>query len=177
MAMKLRLLPLLLAASVSVVAFADGNSDSKTINTGVQIISPISITKTADLSFGTLIAAAGRHVGAVVTVSTGGVQTIALASGISRYSGTGGTPAGAASFSIGGEDGYAFNFTIPNFVVRLDLDGSTLPVTPNYAVVGDGLFVTHSNIPAVITVGGVLALDDAKPGVWSGTFNPQVNYL
>jgi hypothetical protein len=169
--MKLRILPLLLAASA--LCFADGNSASANVSAGATLISPISISKQADLNFGTIVVNPSSFTPGGMNVDPNGVLTTSFGGGTWLYTGTGQPPPSAAQFSVTGQDGYAFGFIVNPFVVALK-DGSSFSIIPNIAIV-DGL--THGTIPSPVKVGGQLGLLNAKPGLWSGTFTAIVAYI
>lgn len=126
------------------------------------IIAPITITKVADLSFGTIAPSASSG---TVTIANGGARTgdanVDLLS----------TDAGnAAQFTVGGQGTSAFSTSIPT--INLTGTGANMPVTftndaPS-ALTGGAATI---NVGGQLTVGANQAADS-----YSGTFTVTVAY-
>lgn len=167
--MKMRILSILLASSAMIFA-ADGNTASATVNAGITTVRPISITKTSDLHFGTFVVDGG---GGIVTVNPDSQVRTAFGSGIWSFTGSGKPIASAAKFEVTGEPGYPFHFHAPLDVEMLHKDGGT----QTWRVIAWVHESLNSNIPSTVNVGGALTLVAPKPGVYTGTFKADVNYL
>jgi len=142
--------------------------NTATVNTSASatIIAPITIEKTADMNFGTIIKGAGT-----VTLSTSGDRTTSY----SAFSGTQVGTVNAASFDITGEVGYLYDLTLPG-----DLD-----VTLTDGIDGSMSVDTFvSNTTGVLTGGTETVLVGATinvgatqaSGSYTGTFDVTVAY-
>lgn len=164
-----KLIALSIVAGMAPFAFADGNTASAEAQSSVTIICPISITKTADLCFGTFVSGGG---GGIVTLNCDGTLNAALTGNIWKFTGAG-NPASPAKFEVMGEKGYPFHFSAPLDVDLMHKNGGkqTLRVIcGTYANLDDTL-------PTTVAVGGILTLIAPQPGTYTGSFNATVNYL
>ena len=140
-------------------------ANTATANATVNIVSPLSLTKDADLNFGTIV---GPFAGEVVHVDTAGARTCG---GLTCS----GTTVSAANFTVSGGTA-AQN-------LKLTVDPSVSLTGPGNALTVDlttdlpsGL-VTDASGGATFGIGGSLAIPAAQAdGVYSGTFNVQVDY-
>jgi hypothetical protein len=171
----LSFLTLLLAACA--IAHADGNGNSATVSPGVSItvVAPIHVTRLADLSFGSYVIDRSSFSMGLVTVGCDDVlNTSSLGRGTWKFTGTGHQTEHAANFAVTGEDGYEFSFTAVEFEL-LHASGHKFSVAPLLSTV---LTHVHGNIPTNVKVGGVLTfLDDARPGVYTGTMHVTAEYI
>jgi hypothetical protein len=170
--MKLRIIPLLLA--VSALGFADGNTANTSVNAGVQLITPISVTKVQDLSFGTLVIDPTHFVPGSMKINGNGAVTTSFNGGtwISTSTGTTLQPK-AAQFLVQGESTYPFGFAAAGFNV-IHPSGAAWWVLPD--VILDGM-VTTGNIPLTVNVGATLTIGNSIRGIYTGTMTATVTYL
>lgn len=167
------------AASLALVAIASpafAQSTASTTGTGsITIIRPLTIAKSADLKFGTVVRPSSGS-GSVV-VSAAGSRTVdggvvALASGD--------TPQ-AAQFEITGEGGQSISVTIPATFTMVN-GADSLTVTTSNNLVGSAGAQTLSNALGSagslgFNVGGSVSVDSAtNTGTYSGTFTVSAAY-
>lgn len=146
-----------------------------TATSTATIVTPITITKSADMNFGNV----------AVSATTGGTVVLAPASTRTKTGGvtlptTTGTVA-AASFEVAGQTGYTYSITLPTTNHTISVAGTTNNMTVN----------TFTSTPATtgtldattgkqaLTVGATLNVAAAQPaGTYvSGTaFDVTVNY-
>ncbi|WP_395945800.1 DUF4402 domain-containing protein [Brevundimonas sp.] len=155
-------------------AFAQ-SSASTTGSGSITVIRPLTITKTADLKFGTVVRPASGSGTAVVSAAgarsvTGGV--VGLASGD--------TPA-AAAFTVAGEGGQSVSVTIPaSFSMANGSD--TLTVTTSNSLTGSAASQVLSNAlgsagSLAFTVGGsVPVASTTTTGAYTGSFTVSAAY-
>lgn len=171
---KLCLMTALLA--VPVMAFADGNTATVTTSgAAITVVSPIQVTRTADLSFGTLVVDPSTFTSGVLTIGTDNLINITkLGRGTWTYTGTGHQKPSSAQFKVTGEEGYCYGFVAAEFSL-LHPSGDSMKFSPLVSMVDK---VTHGTVPATVGVGGTLILaGKPRPGVWSGTFSVTAIYL
>lgn len=132
------------------------------------IISPIAITKTADLSFGNIVA--GSSTGAV-TVSTAGARS--KTGGVTLPTATPGT-INAAAFNVTGLA--SATYTITSTVVTVPTSGSnTMALTLTSNPTGTGTIGAGGS--QVINVGGTLNVGiNQAAGNYVGSFTVTVAY-
>ena len=163
-------------SSAVLAAPAMAQSTASTTGTGsITVIRPLTITKNADLKFGTVVrpsTAAGS-----VVVSAAGARTVsggvvALASGD--------TPQ-AAQFTVDGEGGQSISVTIPaTFTMANGVDSLTVTTTNNLA--GSAGAQTLSNAlgsagTMSFRVGGsVPVASTTNTGAYTGTFTVSAAY-
>lgn len=159
----------LLLASAATPALAQSSANASGTATA-KIIRPITVTKNADLAFGTLVRGAGT-----ATVSNAGARStggavVALSS----------TTAGNAQFTIDGEGGQAISVVVPTTVTMTRVGGSeTLDVTTtNDAPVSPALSNSLGSAGSlVVKVGGSLTLTAATAtGDYSGPLVVSASY-
>lgn len=144
------------------------NSATDSANASVTLITPISITKTADLNFGTFVASEAS--GTITMTPAGAVST---GGGVTEISG-GNTS--AATFTVAGQTGQSYAITLPAAEVTLVggtegesvvLDTFTSNPTDTGIVGTDG----------TVSVGGTLTVPaNCKADTYTGTFDVTVNY-
>jgi hypothetical protein len=170
------------AAAVLVLAAASFSahaqqSASDTGSASVTVIRPISVTKNADLAFGTLVRGNGT-----ASVSTAGARSVT--GGVQALAST--TPANA-QFTVSGEGGQSITVTIPApIALGNTTSGATgaLTVTTSNDLSGaagsqvlSGALGQAVNGSLVVKVGGSVTLTDATDtGVYAGTFTVAANY-
>jgi hypothetical protein len=161
----------LAAALVSLVAttavFADGLSDTATATATVQFVTPLSITKTADLAFGIIISgpqgsmfisAYGEQFRNTVEVLPGNVS--------------------AAQFVVAGEPNRSYSLMLPD-TASVSNGTATMPLFGFVSTLGVSNTGTLSPTGTqTIGVGGQLGIytTNQAPGVYTGTFDVTVMY-
>lgn len=167
------------AAALVLIAFASpslAQSNSSTTGSGsITVIRPLTLTKTADLKFGTVVRPATGSGTAVISAAgarsvTGGV--VGLASGDA--------PA-AAAFSVAGEGGQSVSITVPaSFSMANGTD--TLVVTTSNSLTGSAASQTLSNAlgsagSLAFSVGGSVPIGaSTATGAYTGTFTVSAAY-
>ena len=154
------------AAASSALAQASATTSA---TASVTIFQPITITKTADLSFGRVIRPSTGTTIYTVSEATGATS---VSGGDGIFTTGGGTPTRAA-FTVNGEGGQAFNITsdasVTNGGVTINLVKSAATGTLSGTIGSAG--------SATFGVGGNVTLTNASAtGVKSGTFNVTVSY-
>ncbi|MBD7941580.1 DUF4402 domain-containing protein [Brevundimonas guildfordensis] len=170
-----------LIAAAAVVAFtavaapALAQSASTTGSGSITVIRPLTITKTADLKFGTVVrpsTGAGS-----VAVSAAGARSVA--GGVVGLS-SGDTPA-AAAFTVAGEGGQSVSVTIPA-TFSMANGSDTLTVTTSNSLTGSAASQTLSNAlgsagSLAFTVGGsVPVASTTATGAYTGSFTVSAAY-
>ncbi|WGM31850.1 DUF4402 domain-containing protein [Brevundimonas sp. NIBR11] len=167
------------AAALAAVAFAApamAQSTASTTGTGsITIIRPLTITKNADLKFGS-----------VVRPSTGSGTAVVSAAGVRSVTGgvvglaSGDTPQ-ASQFTVAGEGGQSISVTIPaTFTMANGSD--SLTVTTSNNLTGSAGAQTLSNAlggagTLVFTVGGSVPVASTTPtGAYTGAFTVSAAY-
>jgi len=164
----------LLAAAIAAPAFAQ-SSASTTGSGSVTVLRPVTITKNADLRFGTVVRPAAGSGTAVV--STANVRTVA--GGVVGLS-SGDTPQ-AAQFTVDGEGGQSLSVTIPA-TFNIANGGDTLVVTTSNDLSGSAGAQTLSNTlgsagSLVFRVGGSIPVASTTvTGLYTGTFSVTAAY-
>jgi hypothetical protein len=135
----------------------------------VSIVTPLTMTKTADLSFGQVLrpTAAGS-----VTIDTAGNRTLT-----SVTAGSATATGGRAAFVISGEGGLAMNLSIGS--LAMVGGGATIPVTLSPAAGSSSISLSSTTGAQVLTlgVGGIIALASGQAAAnYTGTFTVSVNY-
>lgn len=161
--------------TVAVAAPALAQSASTTGTGSITILRPLTLTKNADLHFGTVVRPTTGAGTAVISAAgarsvTGGV--VGLASGD--------TPQ-AAQFTVDGEGGQSVSVTVPaTFSIANGSD--TLVVTTSNNLSGSAAAQTLSNAlgaagSLVFKVGGSVPVASTSPtGLYSGTFTVSAAY-
>jgi hypothetical protein len=152
----------LAALALSTPAFA---ANTASANATVNIVSPLSLTKNADLNFGTIV---GPFAGQVVHVDGTNARDCAGLTCSGTY--------GAAAFTVTGTPDQGVVLTIPDSVV---LNGS-VSGSLNVDLTGDKPSdpTLDSSGSASFTVGGKLTIPALTvDGVYSNTFDVTANYL
>lgn len=166
---------LLLLAVVAMVGITGSAmaQTSATANASATISVPISITKSADLSFGTL---SGGATSGTCVIATDGTRS--KTGGVTLLGSTGQN----AVYSVAGLVGQGFTITLPSSAVNISDGTHTMSIDNFVARIGeettDG---TSSTIPAAgsaaVKVGATLnvAANQAN-GYYTGTFSVSVAY-
>jgi hypothetical protein len=142
-----------------------------TATTSATIITPISISKNADMSFGNLAVQAST--GGTVILAPAGTRT--STSGVTLPSTTG--TVGAADFTVTGSGSFTYSITLPSTV--------TLTHSGGVQTMSAGSFTSNPSSTGIlssgtqnISVGATLSIGAGQlAGVYtSGNFNVTVNY-
>jgi hypothetical protein len=170
-------------AIVMVVGFSNNvvaqNTAVETADATATIVAPITITKTTDLQFGTIVKGVGN-----VEVTPAGTRSHSISSTYLLTEPTTDTDVTAAVFAVAGEGAYTFSIDLPeNGVVTID-DGdlNTMDVndfTSNGtdllgdtdAALIDGTFTLNVGATLTVTDGATQA-----SGLYTGTFDVTVAY-
>ncbi|PQJ76271.1 DUF4402 domain-containing protein [Polaribacter glomeratus] len=143
------------------------NTATESADASATIITPITITNTADLNFGDIIDGTGT-----VTLSPAGVRT-------TDYQAFSGTQAGtvtAASFGITGQGDYTYSITLPTSDVTLTETGSATMIVNAFVSDPSGTG-TLSSGAGIVSVGATLnVVSGQTAGVYTGTFDVTVAY-
>jgi hypothetical protein len=150
------------ALALSTPAFA-ATSNSATANATVNIVSPLQLTNTSGLNFGTVV---GPFSGSVVRVSNTGGRTC----GSLTCSGT----ATAATFSVTGTANQNLKVTVdPSVTMNSGANSLLVDLTTDLPT---GV-TTGSTGTSSFGVGGSLTIPALTPdGLYTGTFNVRVDY-
>ena len=154
---------LLAAAATMAFGASSANAATASADATATILQQITVTKTADLAFGTIVVGA---TGGNVTVSnSGGAITCAAALACSGTN-------GAAAFNVVGTVGEAVTVTVaPTVSLTSGSNSMTATLNPNFS--GSYTLAASNNL----RVGGTLAVGaNQASGVYSGSFDVTVNY-
>jgi spore coat protein U-like protein len=172
-----RLAPMLIAAAaVAAAAPAMAQSSSTASVTGtMNVTQPLQLSKTTDLTFGTIMRPASGSGNVSIDATTGARTVTGNASGVTG--GSNATPTRAA-FTVSGEGGMNITVTVPSSMnmTRGGLDPITVSLN---STMGGGQLSgsAGSTGTASFGVGGQLAISNTTPtGAYSGTFNVTVAY-
>lgn len=152
----------------SVLGFSSGsNAATATASMSAVVLSPISITKISDLSFGDVypdIAAIGT-----ISIDSGSNRIAGGAAALGPTSGT------AAQFTVTGEANAAYVLSLPTTAVSLNSPtGDTMSVD---SFINDGTGALNGGGTEIVSVGATLHVGAKQvPGSYSGTFDVTVNY-
>ncbi|GAA0620571.1 hypothetical protein GCM10009422_15300 [Brevundimonas kwangchunensis] len=162
--------------TVAIAAPAMAQSSAQTTGTGsITVIRPLTITKNADLKFGTVVRPSTGS--GTVTVSAAGARSVA--GGVVGLS-SGDTPQ-AAQFTVDGEGGQSISVTIPS-TFSIANGSDTLTVTTSNNLSGSAATQTLSNSlgsagSLSFRVGGSVPVASTSPtGTYSGTFTVSAAY-
>ena len=168
------------ATALLVVGFAAPSfaaataSDSSTVT--AKIIRPISVTKNADLAFGTIVRPTVGGGSSVVAVDTAGSRSVTGGDAVAL----GTTTAAAAQFTIAGEGGQSISVTVPatfdlggpgtvTVTTTNDMSGSAASQLLNGSLGGGGSLV--------VKVGGSFTVTDSTAtGDYTGTLTVSSSY-
>lgn len=146
------------------------SSTSANANATATIVTPITLTNTADLRFGEVVASGTA--GTVVITSAGAKST---GGGVTALSGL---PHGAAAFTVGGGANRTFSITLPAVAVTITKIASTETMTVDAFTSSLGSSGTLSaGGAATLNVGGTLNVGASQvTGNYSGEFTVTVAY-
>ena len=161
--------------TVAVAAPAMAQSASTTGTGSITVIRPLTITKNADLKFGTVVRPSTGS--GTVTISAAGARSVA--GGVVGLS-SGDTPQ-AAQFTVDGEGGQSISVTVPG-TFSIANGSDTLTVTTSNNLIGSAAAQTLSNALGAagslsFKVGGSVPVNSTSPtGVNTGTFTVSAAY-
>ena len=156
-------------------AVAQPTQASETATGSVTVVQPITLVKSTDLAFGSLVR---PSLGA-------NTVTIDPASGVRSISGSGdgslssALTASRATYSVGGEGGLAFSVTVPSSFTMTRSGGvETLPVALSASALSGALSGSVGSAgSASFSVGGAVPLSSSTvAGDYTGTFDVTVGY-
>lgn len=163
--MKFKALLIAGATAAVVVSPLAAKADSASASASATISAPLTISKTADLSFGVIAPSASQG---TVTISNAGSRT---GSNVDLLSG--GT-ASAASFSISGQSNASYSISIPgNATLTSGANGMTATLTSDAPTTPS----LNGSGQATVNVGGELGVGaNQAAGSYTGTFSVTVAY-
>lgn len=166
--------------TIGMIVGLSNNLVAQTTNTATTsaaayatIVSPIAITKTVDLQFGTMIKGIGT-----VTVGTNDARTF---SNTALNPGDQGASPTAAQFTVTGEGVYTYSIAFTNATETLTSGTDATTMTAGSFVAlssdGEGLTGTLAAGSDTVKVGATLTLDnDETSGLYTGSFEVTVAY-
>ncbi|MCC9135775.1 DUF4402 domain-containing protein [Pontibacter silvestris] len=156
---------------------AQSNSASASARAFATIVTPISITNTQDLNFGTLIVQ--NNQGGNVTLNPEG--TLQEAGTVKAFTKAGTEQASAAVFQVAGQAGYSYSVTLPTGELVLQNTntsaGGNLKINNFKSNLQSGTL--GSDGKAMVKIGATLIVEnDQKPGKYANEtgFQISVNY-
>jgi hypothetical protein len=145
-------------------------SPSSQANARAQIYKPLTISKTQDLNFGTIVLAGASFTNEIVTVSTTGSVTCGSGSGNLSCSGT---PTAATFHLVGSNNA---NVTVNSPAFSLGGPG-TLSVTPSSTTQTVNLGTSGQNTGIDVSLGASITLSSSTAdGVYTGTWTVTADY-
>jgi len=167
---SIKALVVMAVLAIAGTSFAQ-NSASANATANATIVCPLTLTNSTALSFGNITNTSG---GGTATVATNGSETY---NNVSAFSGTGGAGSvGAATFTVGGQNGFSFSTTLPTGA--LTLTGGTGNVTVDTwttdaptSLTGEGGCVNDN-----FHVGGTVHVPSGANGTFSATFSVTCAY-
>ena len=159
---------LLAFALVSGVSFSHYlHAATVTATATAVVLTPISLTKNADLSFGDVypdISSLGT-----VSIDSGSNRSAGGAAALGPAVGT------AAQFTVTGEASAAYVISLPSTSVTLTSASSDTMTVDNF--INDGTGTLNGGGTEIVSVGATLHVGAGQaPGSYSGTFDVTVNY-
>lgn len=151
-------------------------SSTQTTNSTVTVFRPIVLSKTSDLSFGTVVRPTSGS-GTVTISNADGSRSVV--GGIALLNTGPNAAAGRATYSVAGEGGQAYAVTVPaNFVMTRTGGSETITVTLSASSAGGTLSgALGAAGSASFGVGGSLPVaNTTASGAYAGTFNVVVAY-
>lgn len=151
-------------------------SSNQSVTGTMTVYQPITLTKTSDLSFGTVMRPASGN-GTVYINKTSGARTVDGAASLVA-NGPNAAPARAA-FTVTGESGLNFSITVPQSfdMLRSGGGGSVQVMLDPTASGGQLTGNTNGAGTFAFGVGGQVLLSNGTPtGAYSGTFTVSVAY-
>jgi uncharacterized protein DUF4402 len=163
-----RLMPIAIGAVVLGAAQSASAQSSATANATATIVPAISISKTADLAFGLIVAGAGG----TVAIGTDSSRSVNGPVGLTN----GSFPVSAASFTVTGGANLNYTVSLPTSTTLAGPSSASMTVnafTSNPSATG----TIGSGGTSTLAVGATLTVGAAQtPGSYTGTFTVTVNY-
>jgi len=167
------------ALLVALLASAGAQAASDTATATAVVLTPMTITKNVDMSFGNVVGGNGT-----VTVSTSNARTFA---GNTAPSVSGGTALAAAKFTVGGTAGQIYGITVTPPANLSDGSGHNMTFTafwealdaaaPTGIVAGTPATFTPAGATSYIYMGGSIVVGAAQvAGTYTGTITVSVDY-
>lgn len=150
-------------------AFGQANSDSASASATATIITPISISKSADLNFGSVIA--GGSTGTVV-LSTAGVRSATDGATLGS-----GSLATAAAFAVSGQASATYTITLPSSPITVTNGASDTMTVDAFGSNPSGAGTLNGSGNQTVNVGARLNVGITQAtGVYTGSFDVSVAY-
>jgi hypothetical protein len=156
-------------AIVSIVAAPIAKAATATANATATVMTPISISKTADLRFGKFSALTGG----TVVISTAGARSATGAVVLSTTD-----AGGAASFSVSGDANATYAVTLPNAAtITHSVDNTKTMSIGTFTSNPSGTGTLSGAGAQTLSVGATLTVGNAQTvGSYTGTFDVSVEY-
>jgi hypothetical protein len=149
---------------------AEAVTPSAQANATAKIYKPLTIAKTKDLNFGTIVLVGAAFANETVTVATTGAVTCGTGGGNITC---GGAPT-AAKFHLVGSNNAAVTVTSPAFNIA---GPATLAVTPTSTTQTVNLGATGNSTGIDVLLGGSITLASSTPdGVYTGIWTVTADY-
>ena len=157
-------------AALASPAYAQSSATASASST-TRIISPITLTKTADLAFGAIVKASTGN--AVVTIGNGADTVNVTGTNAAAASGT----ISRAKYTVGGEGGQTFAITVPG-TMTMSSGGDNITVNLTTAAATGTLSGSLGSAGTfALNVGGNFTIPAAQAsGDYTGSFNVTVAY-
>ena len=168
--MKKTLVILTLVLASSTMLVTDGEAAEATANATAEVMTPIAISKTADLRFGKFSALTGG----TVVIATAGTRS---ATGAVVLSST--NAGGAASFNVTGDNDATYAITLPSSAVTIThgTDTTKTMSVGTFTSNPSGTGTLSAAGAQTVNVGGTLTVASAQAsGSYTGTFTVGVEY-
>jgi hypothetical protein len=166
---------LALIASIALLgaASAPGFAATATATATANIVTPINVSKSTDLSFGKFIVTTGGN----VTINTAGARTSA---GVTELTGS----TSAATFAVTGEPSATYTINTTGTSANLTSGANTMALTIASDLTGAGITSGTASTGTLsaggaqtIYIGGVLTVAAAQPaGAYTGSIALAVDY-
>lgn len=156
---------------LSATAFAQTDVKTATATANATIITPITITKVNDLNFGNVVATTA---GGTVVLSPASART---ESGVQLSAVTG--TVSAASFTVTGQDAYAYTVTLPANGYAITTGAGTAPETMTLSAFtsdSTGVLTGGTQTLSVGATLNIVANQSAGTYIGAAPFDVSVNY-
>lgn len=156
-------------AIASIVVTPAAKAASATANATATVMTPISISKTADLRFGKFSALTGG----TVVIAHGGGRSAGGAVVLSTTD-----AGGAASFNVAGDANATYAITLPNnATITHSVDNTKTMSVGSFTSNPSGTGTLSGAGTQVVNVGATLTVGNAQTvGSYTGTFDVSVEY-
>lgn len=166
-------------AAIVVLFFANESQaqSTATADAFATVITPIAISKAADMHFGNIAvqstsSVTSGGVGGTVVLTTGGTRTSTAGVSLPAVAGT----VSAASFTVTGEGSRTFAITLPSSTTLTRQSGTETMTVNNFNSDPSGTG-TLAGGTRTVNVGATLNVSvDQTPGTYKGSFDVTVNY-